>query len=48
VIVDNTRLDPGELFVGSISISRCRYLEKSRMTAILQHCPARLVPPPDQ
>jgi hypothetical protein len=31
---------------GSISRMRAMYLEKSRTTATLQHCPARLVPVP--
>ena len=33
---------------GSISRILAMYLEKSRMTATLQHCPARDVPPPRQ
>ena len=33
-------------FVASISSTRCMYFEKSMTTATLQHCPARLVPPP--
>jgi hypothetical protein len=46
----SSRIVPGStrasFLSGSISSTRFRYFEKSIITATLQHCPARLVPPP--
>ena len=43
----DSRLDAGATAaLGSSSMTECMYFEKSMTTATLQHCPARLVPPP--
>ena len=47
VVEHHARLDAGRACAsGSIARTWFRYFDKSMTTATLQHCPARLVPPP--